>query len=85
MVDVDMGPMPPKVIGKVVCLQTRGPSKPSKDPRPKRCPNIWRKEELKEIKDSVKVEMEVCIIKDMMGVVGKNELKFQRLTEHHPF
>jgi hypothetical protein len=33
----------------------------------------------------VKVEMEVCIIKDMMGVVGKNELKFQRLTEHHPF
>jgi hypothetical protein len=28
--------------------------------------------------------MEVCIIKNMMGVAQNNELKFQRLLEHHP-
>jgi hypothetical protein len=34
---------------------------------------------IKEIKNSMKWKMEVCIVKD------KNELEFQRLPEHHPF
>jgi hypothetical protein len=29
--------------------------------------------------------MEVCIVKNMMGVAQNNESKFQRLFEHHPF
>jgi hypothetical protein len=29
--------------------------------------------------------MEVCIVKDMMGVAQNNELKFQRLPKHPPF
>jgi len=28
---------------------------------------------------------EVCIIKDPMAIAQNNELKFQRLFEHHPF
>jgi len=29
--------------------------------------------------------MEVCIIKDTMGIAWNNELKFQKPLEHHPF
>jgi len=56
MVIVSMKPMLPKVIGRKACLQAKGSSKLSKDPRPKRCPNTWRKEESKEVKDFMKVE-----------------------------
>jgi hypothetical protein len=35
MVDVDMNPTPPKIIEKEACLQAKGPSKLSKDLRPK--------------------------------------------------
>jgi hypothetical protein len=56
MVDVNMSLMPPKVIRKEACLQAKGPSGSSKDPKPKRCPNTWRRKESKEIKDYVKVE-----------------------------
>jgi len=56
MVDVDMSLTPLKVIRRETCLWTRGPFGLSKDPRPKRCPNIWRTEESKEIKVFVKVE-----------------------------
>jgi hypothetical protein len=28
--------------------------------------------------------MEVCIVKDMMGIAQNNELEFQKLLEHHP-
>jgi hypothetical protein len=56
MVDVDMNPTPQKVIGRETYLQIRGPFELSKDPGPKRCLNIWRREESKEIKDFVKVE-----------------------------
>jgi hypothetical protein len=48
--------MPSKVIGREACLQVRSPSKLSKDLGPKRCPNICKREESREIKDSVKVE-----------------------------
>jgi hypothetical protein len=45
MVDVNMSPMPLKVIGREVCLQTKGPSRLLKDPGPKRCPNtLWKEE-----------------------------------------
>jgi len=56
MVDVDMSPMPPKVIGSHNCLWVISPSRLSKDLGPKRHPNIWRREESKEIKDFVKLE-----------------------------
>jgi hypothetical protein len=29
--------------------------------------------------------MEVCIVKDSMGIAQNNKLKFQRLLEHHHF
>jgi hypothetical protein len=54
--DVDMSPTPSKVIGRGACLQAKGPSRPSKDPRLKRCPNILWREESKEITDSMKLE-----------------------------
>jgi hypothetical protein len=39
MVDVDMNPMPPKIIGKKACLQIGNPSMLLKDLGPKRHPN----------------------------------------------
>jgi hypothetical protein len=81
-----MNPMSPKVTGKKVCLQAKGPIKLLKDLGPKRCPNTWRKEESKEIKDFMKEKKKkVYIVKDIMVVTQSNELKFQRLFEHHPF
>jgi len=56
MMDVDMSPTSLKVIGTEACLQAKGPSRLSKDLRPKRRPNILWREESKEIKDSMKVE-----------------------------
>jgi hypothetical protein len=56
MVDVDMNPIPLKVIRKEACLQIKSLSGLLKDPRPKRRPNILWKEESKEIKYSMKVE-----------------------------
>jgi hypothetical protein len=56
MVDVNMNLTPLKVIRREVCLRVKSPSRLSKDPRPKRHPNILWKEESKEIKDSMKVE-----------------------------
>jgi hypothetical protein len=43
--DVNMSPTPLKVIGKEVCLRTKGRFAISKDLRPKRGPNILWKEE----------------------------------------
>ncbi len=84
MVDVNMNLMPLKVIGREASLRTKGPFGLSKDPKPKRRPNTWKKEESKEIKDSMKDSMEVCIVKDMMGI-AQNELEFQKSRKHHPF
>jgi hypothetical protein len=48
MVDVNMSPMPPKVIGKEACLRAKGPFGLSKDLGPKRHPNIlWRENQKK--------------------------------------
>jgi hypothetical protein len=40
MVDVGMNPMPPRVIGRKVCLRAKIPSRLSKDLARKGCPNI---------------------------------------------
>ncbi len=56
MVVIDMKSMPPKAIRREACLWTRGPSWLSKDPRPKRRPNIWKREESKETMDVMKVK-----------------------------
>jgi len=47
MVAIGMSPMPPKVIGRDACLQTKGLSKLLKDFEPKRCPNTYRRDESK--------------------------------------
>jgi hypothetical protein len=53
MVIIDMRPMPPKAIEKVVYLWARSLFGPSKDLEPKRCPNTWRREGSKETRDSM--------------------------------
>jgi hypothetical protein len=47
----------------------------SKDLGPKRDLNTWRKAESKEIKDFVKLEMEVYIVRNMKVISWNNELK----------
>jgi hypothetical protein len=56
MVVVGMNLMAPKVIEREACLHARGPSRLSKDPEPKKRPNIWKREKSKEVRDSMKVE-----------------------------
>jgi hypothetical protein len=56
MVVIGMNPMPPKVIGKKYYLWAKSPFRLSKDPGPKRCPNIWKGDESKEIRVFMKVE-----------------------------
>ncbi len=51
MVDVGMKSVPPRVIERKVCLWAKSSLGLSKDFRPKRCPNIWRKEESKKTKE----------------------------------
>ncbi len=51
-----MKPMPPKVIRREACLQTKVPSGLLKDLGPKRCLNILWRGELKEMRDFMKVE-----------------------------
>ncbi len=46
-----MNPMPSKTIGREAYLWTKGLYGSSNNFRPKRCPNILRKEELKETMD----------------------------------
>jgi hypothetical protein len=56
MVAIGMSLMPPKVIRREVYLWVRGLFGLSKDLGPKGHPNISRREESKEVKDSMKVE-----------------------------
>jgi hypothetical protein len=58
MVVVNMRPMLLKAIGRKACLWNRGPFWLLKDLEPKRRPNIWRRKELKEASDFMKVEDE---------------------------
>ncbi len=74
MVDVDMSSTPLKVIGGEVCLWAKGPSGLSKELGPKGVQFFLWKEESKEIRDSMKVEDGMCIVKDTMGVAQKNKL-----------
>jgi hypothetical protein len=58
MVDVNMNLIPLKIIQKEACVQTKGPSRLSKDPRPEMHPNIIWKRDPKEIKVFMKLEDE---------------------------
>jgi hypothetical protein len=51
-----MNPMPLKVIGKEACLWAKGLLGLSKDLGPKKHPNIWRRKESKETRESMKVK-----------------------------
>jgi hypothetical protein len=57
IVVVRMNLMPPKAIGRLTYLRTKRPFGLSKDPRPKKHPKILRKEESKETRDFMKVEV----------------------------
>ncbi len=57
MVVVRMSLMPPKAIGRLTYLRIKGPFGLSKDPGPKKHPKILRKEESKETRDFMKVEV----------------------------
>jgi len=56
MAVVGMKLMPPKAIGRKVCLQAKNLFRLLKNHGPKRRPSIERKEESKETKDFMKVE-----------------------------
>jgi hypothetical protein len=84
MVVVSMNPMPPKVIGKKNCLCVRGLFGLSKDPGPKRHPNTWRKEESKEVKDSMMVEKGVVHHKKYEGYYMKQWVRIPKATWTSP-
>jgi len=84
MVVIGMYPMSLRDIGREACLWIRSLSRLQKDLGPKRRPNIWRREEWKKSRESMKVEEEVCIVIDIMVIAWNNELKFQKLPKHHP-
>jgi hypothetical protein len=56
MVNVDMNPTSSKIIGKEVCLRSKGLFGLSRDLGPERCPKTLWKEESKEIINFMKVE-----------------------------
>ncbi len=60
MVVINMNPMPWRTIGKKAYLWVRSIFGLSKDPRPMRCPNTWKKKEYKENNNSMKVEEKRC-------------------------
>jgi hypothetical protein len=51
-----MNLMSPNVIRKEACSWAKGPSRLSKDPKPKRHPNTWIKDESKEVRDFMEME-----------------------------
>jgi hypothetical protein len=84
MVIIGMYPRSLRDIGKKACLRTTNLFRLQKDLGSKRRPNIWRRKEWKESRESMKVEEEVCIVIDIMVIAWNNELKFQKLLKHHP-
>jgi hypothetical protein len=75
MVDVNMSLKPSKVIRREACLRTKGPSRLSKDPGPKRHPNILWKKMSKQIKDFMKVEDGSVHCKTYDGCCKKQQVK----------
>jgi len=85
MVDVNMNPMPSKIIGKETCLWAKGFFGLSKDNEPKRGPNtLWRKES-KEIKDFMKVENGSVHHKKYNGRCMKQWIKIPKAIWIYPF
>ncbi len=60
MVVISMNPMPWRTIGRKAYLWARSTFGLSKDPRPMRRPNSWRRKEYKGGKKSMKVEEKRC-------------------------
>ncbi len=75
-----MSPMPPKVIGKEACLRIKGHYGLSKDPGPKRCPNILWREESNGVRDSMKVEDEGVHRKRYDGRCTKQRIRIPKAT-----
>ncbi len=73
-----MSPTPLKVIGRKVYLRNKSPFGLSKDPGPKRRPNILWREALKEVKDSMKVEDGGVHHKRYDGCYTKQQVKIPK-------
>ncbi len=84
MVTINMNMMPLKVIRREAYLWARSPYGLSKDLGPKRCPNIWRKEKSKEIRDSMKVEDGSVHLNKYDGCCTKQWIKTPRVTWTSP-
>jgi len=80
MVVVNMNLTPPKVIKREDYLWANGFYGLSKDLGSKRCPNTWRKEESKEIKNFVKVEDGGVHCKRYDGCCMKQQVKIPKAT-----
>jgi hypothetical protein len=80
MAVISMKPMLPKIIQRKACSRAKGPSRLSKDPRPKRWPNTWRKEESKEIKNFMKVENGGVHCNEYNGCCTKQWIKIPKAT-----
>jgi hypothetical protein len=80
MVDVNMNPMPPKVIGREICLRIKSPSRLSKYLGLKRHLNILWREESKEIKDFMKVENVGVHHKRYDGRCTKQRIRIPKAT-----
>jgi hypothetical protein len=84
MVDVDMSLTPLKVIVREACLRAKGIYRLSKDLGPKRCPNTWRKEGSKEIRDFVKVKDGGVHCKRYDGRCTKQRIRIPKATWTSP-
>jgi hypothetical protein len=69
-----------KVIGRDVCLQAKTPFGLLNDLRPKRCLNILKREESKEIKNSMKVEDGSMHCKKYNGYCTKQRIIIPKAT-----
>jgi hypothetical protein len=79
-----MSPMPPKVIAKEDSLWAKSLSGQSKDPRPKRCPNTWKRDESKEIMVFTKVEEKDVRHKKYDGHYMKQWVRISKVTLTSP-
>jgi hypothetical protein len=84
MVDVNMSPTSPKVIGKEIYLRAKGFFGLWKDLGPKRHPNTLWKEESKEIKNFLKVEDGSVHRKKYNGRCMKQQVRIPKATWTSP-
>jgi len=80
MVDVNMNLTQLKVIGKDICLQAKTPFRLLNNLKPKRCLNIFKGEEPKEIKNFMKVEDGSMHCKRYNGYCTKQQIIIPKAT-----